>query len=272
MKIVVFADVHYFAGDISTAIFNTKKKLVRYALPLLNAIKEKGKADGDVDFYVNLGDVIQDTTEHDGDIRALSFMFGKLNEFCAPCHSVLGNHDLKLMGSVDEVEALLGHRSTYSYNKNGWHFVFLTTEVRCELGTERGGCYKAQYIANKTLQWLKNDLAKNSDPCLIFTHYGLAEDPDINDECMFMKNRADVKAILEKDSNVKAVFCGHQHKTKVHTENGIRYYHLGSLIGCDEGNDIPDAVYFEVFLDGENVTVHEKKADIGIKEQKEKGI
>ena len=35
MKLLIFADLHYFGGDISTAIFNTEKKQVQYALPML---------------------------------------------------------------------------------------------------------------------------------------------------------------------------------------------------------------------------------------------
>ena len=40
MKLLVFSDLHYFAGDMETAIFNTKKKLVRYALPMLDRLTE----------------------------------------------------------------------------------------------------------------------------------------------------------------------------------------------------------------------------------------
>ena len=30
MKLLIFGDLHYFGGDIRTAIFNTEKKQVRY--------------------------------------------------------------------------------------------------------------------------------------------------------------------------------------------------------------------------------------------------
>ena len=59
MKIIVFADLHYFAGDIERAIFNTKKKLVRYALPMLDALSERIKKEHKARFAVNLGDLIQ---------------------------------------------------------------------------------------------------------------------------------------------------------------------------------------------------------------------
>ncbi len=260
MKIIVFADVHYFAGDIETAIFNTDKKLVRYALPMLDKLTEKINNEHMADLAVNLGDIIQDTTKKEEDIPALSFMFGRLKKMNCPCYCILGNHDLKMMDSVQEVEELLGYKTTRSVDKDGWHLVFLTTEVRCELGTERGGCYKAQYLSSESISWLREDLEKNTLPCLIFTHYALAEDESVNDECMFMKNRAEVKEILRGDKNVKAVFSGHQHVNKVIAEDGITYFILGSMIS-NQGAEhkIPDGVYFEIDLKGENVTVNLRK-------------
>ena len=61
MKIIVFADVHYFAGDLATAIFNKRNKLVQYALPLLDSLAEKARGEHRADICVNLGDIIQDT-------------------------------------------------------------------------------------------------------------------------------------------------------------------------------------------------------------------
>ena len=71
MKIIAFADVHYFAGDLESAIFNTKRKLVSYALPMLDRITEKINNEYKPDLAVNLGDIIQDTTKHDEDLEAL---------------------------------------------------------------------------------------------------------------------------------------------------------------------------------------------------------
>ena len=246
MKIIAFADLHYFAGDIEKAIFNTSRKLVAYALPLLDALTEIINKDSEVDLAVNLGDVIQDTTEHDADIEALKFIFGRLEGIRPPCYSVLGNHDLKMMDSALEVEEIMGRKSSLSIDMGGWHLVFLSTEVRPELGTERGGCYKAQYLAEETLKWFGEDLAKTKLPTMIFTHFALADDESVTDPCMFMKNRDEVKKIIEESGKVKAVFSGHQHITKTIIENEIPYYLLGSMIGTEKENGVPDAVYLEI--------------------------
>ena len=255
MKIVAFSDVHYFAGDIKNAIFNTKRKLVRYSLPMLDCLTEKINEEYRAQLVVNLGDIIQDTTEHDGDIEALKFVYKRLGNIKCRCCSVLGNHDLKMMDSVGEVEDAVGIKSTLSFDLDGWHLVFLSTEVRPELGTGRGGCYKAQYLADDTLRWLREDLDKNKLPTLIFTHFALAEDDSVNDECMFMKNRGEVKDIIESSGKVRAVFSGHQHKSAVIVENEVTYYVVNSMIANTDEEDRPSGEYLLIELEGEKMTV-----------------
>ena len=246
MKLIVFSDLHYFAGDIETAIFNRSKKLVRYALPFLDSMINTANSDDEVAACINLGDTIQDNQSREDDLQALRYIFGKLKEFSVPCYSLLGNHDLKMMNSREEVEQVLGYKSTFSLDLCGYHLVFLSTEVRCELGTDRGGCYKAQYMSDADLAWLREDLKNNTLPVLIFTHYPLAEDESVTDPCMFMKNRADVKSIIKEDKNVRAVISGHQHRTRTLTEDGIDYHLIGSPISCQKTPGIPDAVYLTV--------------------------
>ena len=264
MKLLIFADVHYYGGDMETAIFSKTKKLVQYALPLLDALADRMSREYHPDLCVNLGDIIQDTQSHDGDVQALAFMGERLKSFASPCRSLLGNHDMKMMQSRREAEALLGQDSaTYSVDRDGMHLVFLTTGFWPERGPERGGIIRSHEVTAEELAWLKADLAKNDLPCILFTHYPLAEDPSVSDECMFLKNRAEVKEILRHDANIRAVFSGHQHRTKILMEDGIPYYVLGSLTGCPAENGIPDGVYFEVETDGTDVHVCEKHLHIG---------
>lgn len=106
--------------------------------------------------------------------------------------------------------------------------------------------------------WLKKDLANNTKPVLVFTHYGLAEDSEIEDGCMFMANRQAVKDILKNDPHITAVFSGHQHYTKTHREDGIPYYVLGSITARGEQKGVPTGVYFELLLENGDLTVNEK--------------
>lgn len=263
MKIVIFADLHYYDLRNENPQFDTNKKLVQYALPLLRQLIRKINDEHKADISVNLGDLIQDANDKDKDKESLAYIFEELKSIKCPCYSVLGNHDLKMMDSVEEVEEIMGYDAcTYSIDADGYHLVFLTTEVRPELGIDRGGCYKAQYLSEKDIMWLKRDLEKNTLPCLIFTHFILAEDNDISDECAYMKNRDKVKEIIKQDKNVIAVFSGHTHKTKTYREDGVTYYVLGSLTWSVEANGIPDGVYFEVDLKDGDMTVTEHHMEI----------
>lgn len=254
-KIIVFSDLHYFGDDIQTAVFNTEKKLVQFAKPLLERLTALIHTN---DLCINLGDIIQDTNDKQKDLVALRCMFDKIRQIPCTTYSVLGNHDLKMIDTVAEVEAIVGHPSTFSTDWNGYHLVFLTTALRPELGLGRGGIHKTQYLADQTLTWLQNDLTNNTLPCLVFTHFALAEDATIEDPCFFMANRQAVKDILKKDPHLVAVFSGHQHITKTHKEEGVLYYGLGSLTACGETKGVPDGVYFEVDLQENGICVTEK--------------
>ena len=256
MRILIFADVHYYGGDMQTAIFSTTKKLVRYALPMLDTLRETVCTEFSPDICVNLGDIIQDTQSHDGDVQALAMMAERLRAFPCPCHSLLGNHDMKMMRSRREAESLLGLDSaTFSLDRDGMHLVFLTTGLWPERGPERGGIIRSHEMTEEELAWLREDLAKNTLPVLVFTHYPLAEDASVTDPCMFMQNRAAVKAILASDPHVRAVFSGHQHRTKTIVEDGIPYFVLGSMTASPAENGSPDGVYLRVEANADTVRV-----------------
>ena len=256
MKILVFADLHYFGGDVKS--FNSERKLVQFAEPILDKLIETAAHD-EVSMVVNLGDIIQDTQSQEEDLKCLEYMFGRLNKFNCPCYSILGNHDLKMMDSTQEVEMVMGYEtSRYSIDADGFHFVFLTTDVMPELGTARGGSYKTQTLSDKGLEWLKNDLENNNLPCLLFTHFPLADAEDVQDECMYMKNRDEVKKIINNDKNIKAVFSGHQHKPKILEENGIKHYIVGSPTTSFKGDGIPIGVYGIIETDGEDMRYTEQ--------------
>ncbi len=250
MKLLIFGDLHYFGGDISTARFDPEKKQVRYALPMLEHVMKAC----DANVCVNLGDLIQDDYDKQRDLEVFARIHERLAHFPCPCHSILGNHELKMMDRIEDMEAMLGHKATYSLDLHGYHLVFLSPEVRPELGIRRGGCYKAQYLGERTIQWLADDLAKNRLPALVFTHYPLAEDETVEDPLMFMKDREEVKAILRRDSHVLAVFSGHQHVAKEFTEDGVRYFLTGALCPAPDESGNVCGESMEVTLSGSDLT------------------
>ena len=79
-------------------------------------------------------------------------------------------------------------------------------------------------------------------------------------------NRKEVKEILKKDKNLIAVFSGHQHWTKKKVEDGINYYVVGSLTENINDDGVPDGVYFEVSLEGNQIEVKENHLKLNIGE------
>ena len=155
--------------------------------------------------------------------------------------------------------------ATFSFNLKGYHFIILTTDIREDLGEDDGGIYKAQCMSQKEINWLKEDLAKNKLPCIIFTHFGLAEDRQIGNywfekkpEDGLMNNRQEVKEIIKLDDNVIAIFNGHQHWTKQLIEDGKSYYVVGSLTDNIDMLGIPDGIYLEIELEDRNIKIKER--------------
>ena len=183
-----------------------------------------------------------------------------------PFYAVLGNHDLRSMSFREEVEDIMGYgHSTFSINIKGYHLVFLGLDVRHDLGTIEGGIIKTQFISNDDLEWLKKDLKENEMPCIIFNHFGIAEDDMIGNwwfescpEKALLANRKELKEILKIRNNIIGVFSGHQHWTKRIREDNVDYYVVGSIIENINNDGIPDGIYFEVNIEDNKMNVIEK--------------
>ena len=256
MKILVFADLHYFAG--TEVKFDPNEKLVEFAEPMLEAFRRVAEEEG-VTLAVNLGDIIQDTNDKALDLECLSMLFDRLAAFPCPVYSVLGNHDLKMMDSIGEVAPLMKQNPpSFSRDLDGYHLVFLSPELRPELGLSRGGSYKTQYIGEDTLAWLGEDLRRTELPTLLFLHFPIAEDESLDDECLFLKNRDAVKQILRESGRVKAVFAAHQHTPRYREEDGIPHYVIGSPTSASEVAGVPRGIFRMIETEGDAFSVTDR--------------
>ncbi len=263
-KLIIFSDIHYLDERPNKLDFNLNRKLTQYSLEIIDKLVHKINLDKP-DISICLGDLIEDTVNHNKDIINFTYIWNKLKDIKVPFYSVIGNHDLRTMNSRKELEEIMGYNNaTFSFDLNGYHFIILTTNIRKDLGIDDGGIYKAQCMSDKEINWLKYDLEHNKLPCVIFTHFGLAEDKQIgnywfekNPEEGLMNNRRKVKEIINFDDNVIAIFSGHQHWTKQIQENGKNYYVVGSLTDNVDMLGIPDGVYLEVCLENKDVKFKE---------------
>ena len=263
-RLVIFSDIHYLDKRPEKLNFRLNRKLTQYSVEIVDKLINKINKDKP-DLSICMGDLIEDTFNHDKDITNYTYIWNKLKNIQVPFYSVIGNHDLRTMNSREELEKIMGYENaTFSFNLKGYHFVILTTDIREDLGGNDGGVYKAQCMSEKDIRWLKEDLDKNELPCVIFTHFGLAEDKQIGNywfekkpEDGLMYNRKEIKNIIKNNNHVIAIFNGHQHWTKQLKEDGKNYYIVGSLTENIDMKGIPDGVYLEVELEDKNVKIKE---------------
>lgn len=262
MKFIIFSDIHYAAKKPVNSGNIIDRKLTQYALPLIeNLIDEINKIKPDM--VVNLGDLIEDSGDKNTDLKDLKTIWERLQRINAPFYSIIGNHDLRAMDSRKEIEEIIGYKNaTFSIDCNRYHFIFLSPEVNNQVGIAAGGILRTQHLTNKDMDWLVKDLMSNNLPCIVFCHFGLAEDDmkgnwwfGNNPETAFWANRNEIKKILKQDKNLIAVFSGHQHWTKSLKEDGINYHIVGSITEDINENRIPDGIYFEVDLTDKNLKI-----------------
>ena len=266
LKICVFSDIHYIDEKPE---WKVNRKLVEYAEPLTDKIIDKVNNEIKPDVCVNLGDMIQASKNKEKDLANLEYIWKKLQGFNVPFYTLIGNHELKSVESNKEIMDVLGYENaTYGVDVNGYHLLFIGTDVN-----EEDEKYRTQYISDKDLAWIAEDLDANSDKkVIICSHFGIAEDEmkgnfyyDKNPEGGMIINREKLKEILHKHKNILSVFCGHQHWTKAIRENGVPYYMLGALTENMNWDGIPDGVYFDVNAIDDIVRVREGHLKIDLK-------
>lgn len=228
-------DMHYADADIRGS------RHYRESLPKLETCVTFMN-DQKVRFLMELGDLKdQDQSANEKDtLKYLKTIETAFAKFKGPRYHVLGNHD---MDSISKKQFLTHAKNTdihkdasyYSFDKEGLHFVVLDACYTAEgLDYDHGNfSWKDANIPEKQCTWLKNDLASNSKPTIVFVHQQL--DGETN-HCI--KNAAEVRQILQKSQNVLAVFHGHNHAGHYSHIEGIHYYTLKAVVeGSGEENN-----------------------------------
>lgn len=265
LKMFVFSDIHYIKEKPNWS-FN--QKLTEYAEEFVSIIVDKVNNEIRPDVCIHLGDMIQASESKETDIKNIKYIYEKLNSFNVPFYTLLGNHELKNVQNNKEVLEIIGYNSaTFSFDINGYHLLFLGTDVNL---TDYK--YRTQYLSDEDLKWVKKDLQINADKkTIIFSHFGIAEDDmkgnfwfEKDIESGMLRNRIELKEMLVNQKNLMGVFVGHQHWTKMIKEDGICYYLVGSLVENINQDGIPDGVYFEVNIDDNCLNVQEKHLKLNI--------
>jgi predicted phosphodiesterase len=169
------------------------------------------------DFIIELGDFNTPAPKY-------AYGFDIWNSYVGPKYHVIGNHEMD--GGFSLAQAL-AHRmmpsSYYSFEKNGFNFIVLDGNDK-KTPDVKG--YQ-QYMGEKQLVWLKEELTKAKGPIVIFSHQGLGKDG--------IDNSAEVRALLEahnaqaKKNKVIVNFYGHIHYDRAEQLNGIWYVCINSM-------------------------------------------
>jgi alkaline phosphatase len=252
MKFAVLADLH-FGPD---GYWNDKKRTIHktFRKDLRNFIKEVNSS-VKLSFVIALGDLIAGENKIK-DIRGINKTRRILSKLKSQVYHLVGNHDLKNISEKEFLKLINQQSSYYSFDKEDYHFIVLDTLSKKN---------KSLNIDQTQLAWLKRDLASTKKKTIIFTHYSLA-DQDLKgnpwfegapDFCL-VKNRKEVRKILEDSKKVLAVINGHLHWNNKKIHKGIPYFTIQSLVENEGDKGIGTGAYAIVELKKNKISIDVK--------------
>lgn len=144
LKICIFSDIHYMKEKPNWS-FN--QKLIEYAEELVLKMVDKVNNEIKPDICIHLGDMIQASSDKETDIQNIKYIWDKLKNFSVPFYTLIGNHELKNMQNNKGVLEIIGYNSaTFSFDINGYHLLFLGTDVNLNDYN-----YRTQYLSDNDL-------------------------------------------------------------------------------------------------------------------------
>jgi hypothetical protein len=195
-----------------------------------------------VSFLAVLGD-LKDMAAGESEARTLAHLVAierEIQQFGGPTYHVLGNHDMDNLSKSTVVAHLTNTdvapgRSHYAFSRSGFRFIALdATYDKDYRDYDRGKFdWKDSNIPPAQAKWLAEELAKTAEPVIVFVHQRLDGDKDTS-----IRNRTEIRQVLEASGKVLAVFQGHDHPGFHTLINSIHYYTLRAVIeGSGEANN-----------------------------------
>ena len=218
-------DSHYADRDVAGT------RYYRDSIPKMQeAIQELNSQN--LDFLIHLGDFKDQGPEAkpEDTLRYLEAIEGVFQEFEGAKYHALGNHDVDSIRKETFLENIrnTGQETTqnyYSFDAGGFHFIVLDANYDAD-GKDHffaeGSDWEDANIPEKDLKWLRNDLAQNEKPKVVFCHHPLYEFYKEGSK-FHVTNYKAVQQILQESSWVVACLHGHVHKEDVTIIEGINY-------------------------------------------------
>jgi hypothetical protein len=229
------ADAHYAPGTHNSRCYQDSRIKLQACVEAFNAQS--------LPMMVAMGDLIDSAESREAEQAHLSELCGVLAGFRGERHVVLGNHDLasfskeEFLDLVRRACPIVERAATYgSFDRDDVHFVILDGNYRQD-GTDFERLnfrWDDAWLSTAQIEWLEGDLAAASGRrTIVLCHENLvppggplydAKDPHT------LHNAPTVRAILERDGNVWAVFQAHYHPGMCWTHNGIPYIGLRAMV------------------------------------------
>lgn len=209
----------------------------RYYRETLTKLKEARKvyADQQLDFIVELGDLIDAASSVEVELGYLKTVNAEFSKIAEKRYYVLGNHCVDTLTKQEFLGEVGQGESYFSFDQGDVHFVVLDSCFRSD-GTpyqRKNFTWTDANIPEQELSWLRADLKKSDKPTIVFAHQRL----DVSNS-HGVKNCAEVRQILEESGNVLAVFQGHSHQNDHKEIGGIHYCTMVAMIeGSGEQNN-----------------------------------
>jgi len=190
--------------------------------------------DEKVDFLIEMGDFKDQDAEpvEENTLGYLKTIESCFHKFTGPRYHVLGNHDMDSLSKqqvLQQIEnsGISNSRAYYSYESGGFHFVVLDANFTRENRDYDHGNFDwtDANIRSVEMQWLTEDLSRTARPVVVFVHQLLDGQGE-----HYIRNAAEVRAILQKSENTFAVFQGHYHQGQYSKIAGIHYITLAAMV------------------------------------------
>ncbi|MDC0325334.1 metallophosphoesterase [bacterium] len=220
LRLGLISDIHY--ADLDTAgsrHYRDSISKVKQAIEKFNTT--------DLDMVICLGDLIDAGKNVEEEYSHLETVYKELKRLKAPSRFVLGNHCVYTLTKEEFLRGVNQKSSYGSLTVNGVRLVFLDACHRKD-GVSYG---RKNYqwtdteIPEEQRNWLKNTLAKDSLPTLVFVHQRLDVEGNYG-----IHSAPAVREILEDSGQVAAVFQGHNHVNEHKTIKGVHYLTINAVI------------------------------------------
>lgn len=266
MRFGLLADVQYADKDTRGA------RRYRDSLGLLEECVDEWSR-GELDFCVQLGDVIDGRGSDAASAEDLRSVLAVLGRLDVPVVHVIGNHCLELP-RVQLMETLGLERAYSSFRRDGWRFVVLDSLDLSVCGWPEGsGPYRfgSAWLAahprteyphafewnggfrRGQLDWLTDELAdaeRAGENVVVFAHNPVVA--EAASEPYLAWNHGELRAILDDAPAVVAYVAGHAHSGGYAFVGGVHHVTLQGMVEAPEGSNAFAVV--EVFRD--RVEVH----------------